>query len=150
MDGFAIISGALTVAQTTFTVSNALYNFIRSSKVVDQTLEELYSEVVGLSKALDSISLNLEEPAIARIKSDGSGKGAWGSLDVAITDTQHTVNALAGIVGGLGTVKSSAGPFRKAAKQVKLNLHSDQISGVRDRIGTHTNSVQLALQTSIL
>ena len=150
MDAFSIISGALTVAQTTFTVSQALYNFIRSSKVVDKALKELHTEVVGLNEALKSIGLNLKDPAIALIKSSGSGKGPWSSLDVAITDTQRTVDALAEIVGGLGTVKSSASLFRKAAKQVKLNLDANQISHVRDRIQTHTVSLQLALQTSIL
>ena len=61
-----------------------------------------------------------------------------------------TVNALEGIVEGIGVVKKSANPFKKAVKQVKLNLDADQIGGVKNHIHTHTNGLQLALQMTNL
>ena len=150
MDPLSILGAVSTVTKTTYWISNTLFNFIQSSRVVDNTLEELNREVEGLTKALKSIELGLKDPAISRAKSGGNVKGPWGFLDVAVTDTQRTVNALKGIVEGFGVVKKSANPFKKAVKQVKLNLDADQISGVKDRIHTHTTSLQLALQTATL
>ena len=150
MDPLSILSAVSTVTKTTYWISSSLFTFIQSSRVIDKTLEELNREVKGLTKALESIELSLKDPAISRIKSGKDAKGPWGCLDVAVTDTQRTVNALKGIVEGLGVVKKSANPFKKTVKQVKLNLDTDQISGVRDRIHTHTTSLQLALQTTTL
>lgn len=150
MDPLSILSAVLTVTKTTYWISSSLVSFIQSSRAIDKTLEELNREVDGLTKALESIALSLKDPAISRVKSGGDAIGPWGFLDVAVTDTQHTVNALKGIVEGLGVVKKSANPFKKAVKQVKLNLEADQVSGVKDRIRTHTTSLQLALQTATL
>lgn len=150
MDPLSILGAVSTVTKTTYWISTTLFNFIQSSRVIDKTLEELNREVEGLIKALESIEFSLKDPAISRVKSGGDAKGPWNSLDIAVTDTQRTVNALQGIVEGLGTVKKSYSLFKKAVKQVKLNLDADQISGVKDRIHTHSTSLQLALQTATL
>ena len=150
MDPLSILSAVLTVTKTTYWISSSLFHFIQSTRAIDKTLEELNREVEGLKNALESIELSLKDPAMGRVKSGGDAKGPWGRLDVAITDTQRTVNALKEIVEGLGVVKKSANPFKKTVKQVKLNLDADQISGVKDRIHTHTTSLQLALQTATL
>ena len=150
MDPLSILGAVSTVTKTTYWVSTTLFNFIQSSRVVDKTLEELNCEVEGLTKALESIALSLKDPAISRVKSGGDAKGPWGCLDVAVSDTKRTVNALKGIVEGLGVVEKSANSFKKTVKQVKLNLDADQISGVKNRIHTHTTSLQLALQTATL
>ena len=150
MDPLSILGAVSTVTKTTYWISTTLFNFIQSSRVIDKTLEELNCEVQGLTTALESTELSLKEPAISRAKNGGDRKGPWGCLDVAVTDTQRTVNALKGIVEGFGVVKKSSNPFRGAVKQVKLNLDADQISGIKDRVHTHTTSLQLALQTATL
>ena len=150
MDPLSILGAVLTAIGTTYKISSTLFNFIQTTRAIDKTLDELNREVEGLTKALETVELSLQDPAISRIKSGEDAKGPWGFLDVAVTDTQHTVNALEGIVEGLGTVKKSANPLKKAGKQVKLNLDADQISKVKDRIHTHTTSLQLALQTASL
>ena len=150
MDPLSILGAVSTVTKTTYWISTTLFNFIQSSRAIDKTLEELNREVEGLTKALESIALSLKDPAISRVMSGGDATGPWGFLDVAVTDTQRTVNALKEIIEGLGTVKKSYNLFKKAVKQVKLNLDADQISGVKDRIHTHTTSLQLALQTATL
>ena len=150
MDSLSILGAVSTVTKTTYWISTTLFNFLHNSRVIDETLEDLNREVEGLTKALESIELSLKDPAISRVKNGGDAKGPWGFLDVAVTDTQRTVNALKGTVEGLGTVKKSANPFKKAVKQVKLNLNADQISEVKNRIHTHTASLQLALQRATL
>lgn len=150
MDPLSILGAVSTATTTTYKISSVLFSFIQSTRVIDKTLEELNREVESLTKALETVELTLKDPAISRIKSGEDAKGPWGFLDVAVTDTQRTVNALEGIVEGLGMVKKSANPFKKAVKQVKLNLDADQISTVKDRIHTHTTSLQLALQTASL
>lgn len=150
MDPLSILGAVSTVTKTTYWISSTLIGFIQSTRVIDKTLEELKSEVEGLTKALETIELSLKDPAVSRIKSGEDTKGPWGFLDVAVTDTQRTVNALERIVEGLGTVKKSANPFKRAVKQVKLNLDADEINQVKDRIHTHTTSLQLALQTASL
>ena len=150
MDPLSILGAVWTATDATYWISSTLLRFIQSSRVIDKTLEELNREVEGLTKALETIELSLKDPAISRIKRRKDAKGPWGFLNVAVTDTQRTVNALEGIVEGLGKVKKSANPFKKAVKQVKFNLDADQISEVKDRIHTHTTSLQLALQTASL
>lgn len=150
MDPLSILGAVSALTKTTYWVSTTLFNFIQSSRVIDKTLEELNCEVEGLKKALESIEISLKDPAISRVKSGGDLNGPWCCLNDAVTDTQRTVNGLKGIVEGLGVVKKSANPFKKAVKQVKLNLEVDQVSGVKDRIHTHTTCLQLALQTATL
>ena len=150
MEPLSILGAVSTVTKSTYWISTTLFDFIQSSRIIDKTLEELNCEVEGLTKALESIELGLKDPAISRIKSGEDPKGPWGRLDVAVTDTRRTVYALAETVEGLGVVKKSANPFKKAVKQVKLNLDADQISRVKDQIRTHTTSLQLALQTATL
>ena len=150
MDPLSVLSAVSAATKTTYNISSTLFRFIQSTRVIDKSLEELNREVESLTKALEAIELSLKDPAIIRIKNGEGTKGPWGSLDVAVTDTQRTVNALERIVEGLGTVKRSANPFKKAVKQVELNLDADQITRVKDRIRTHTTSLQLALQTASL
>ncbi len=150
MDPLSILGAVWTTTEITYAISSTLLRFIQSSRIIDKTLEELNCEVEGLTKALETIERSLRDPAIRRIKSGDDGKGPWGSLDIAVTDTQRTVNALKEIVEGLGMVNKSANPLKKAVKQVKLSLDADQISKVKDRIHTHTTSLQLALQTASL
>ena len=150
MDPLSILCAVSTTIKATYNISSTLFRFIQSTRVIDKSLEELNREVESLTKALEAIELSLKDPAIIRIKSGEGTKGPWDFLDVAVTDTQRTVNALDSIVEGLGVVKKSANPFKKAVKQVKLNLDGDQISKVKDRIHTHTTSLQLALQTASL
>ena len=150
MDPLSVLGAVSTVTKTTYWISSTLFGFIQSTRVIDKTLEELKSEVEGLTKALETIELGLKDPAVSRIKSGEDTKRPWGFLEVAVTDTQRTVNALERIVEGLGTVKKSPNPFKRAVKQVKLNLDADEISQVKDRIHTHTTSLQLALQTASL
>ena len=150
MDPLSSLGAVSALTKTTYWVSTTLFKFIQSSRGIDKTLEELNREVEGLTKALESIELSLKDPVITRVKSGVDAKGPWCCLAVAVNDTQRTVNALEGNVKGLGMVKKSANPFEKAVKQVKLNLDADQISKVKDRIHTHTTSLQLALQTASL
>ena len=150
MDPLSILGAVSTTTKTTYWISSTLFSFIQSTRVIDETLEELNREVEGLTKALETIELSLKDPTISRVKSGEDVDGPWGSLDIAVTDTSRTVNALKSIVEGLGMVNKSANPFKKAVKQVKLNLDADQISKVKDRIHTHTTSLQLALQTASL
>ena len=150
MDPLSSLGAVSALTKTTYWVSTTLFNFIQSSRGIDKTLEELNREVEGLTRVLTSIELSLKDPVVTRVKSGGDAKGPWCCLNDAITDTQCTVNALEGIVEGLGMVKKSANPFKKAVKQVKLNLDADQIGGVKNRIYTHTNCLQLALQMTNL
>ena len=149
-DPLSILGAVSTTTKTAYWISSSLFSFIQSTRVIDETLEELNREVEGLTKALEAIELSLKDPTISRVKSGEDVNGPWGFLDVAVTDTQRTVNALAEIVEGLGMVRKSANPFKKAVKQVQLNLDADQISKVKDRIHTHTTSLHLALQTASL
>ena len=150
MDPVSIICAAGSATQGACWVSTRLYSLITSSTVVDKTLTELQSEVEGLNGVLQSVEKSLKGPAAARKGSGAVGEDEiWTSLDVAIKDTQRTICALQGMVQGLTATKTTSF-FRKAVKQVKLNLNADEISGIRVRIHTHTNSLQLALQMATM
>ena len=150
MDPVSITCAAGTATHGAYWVSTGLYNFIKASKVVDKTVNELQCEVVGLQGVLKSIGSCLQNSVAGRKGGGAAGEDEiWTSLDVAIKDAQRTIDALQNIVQDLNTTRSS-GFFRRAAKQVKLNLDAGQIDDIKVRIHTHTTSLQLALQMTTM
>ena len=150
MDPVTIVGSVSAAIKTTYWISTTLYTLTNSSRGINKSLVDLHDEVEGLNVVLRSVELSLKKPSIACMKKDGENQGAWPSLNVAIRHTQLTVDGLKQIVERLGTVPKSANIFKKSVKQIHLNLNADEISGVKDRLRTHTANLQLALQLAIL
>lgn len=151
MDPVSVLGAASVASKAAYTVSTTIYTFVAAAKVVDKTLKELQTEIDGLSRVLVAIESTLRPTIIT------GNRGApvaqdhiWGSIELTIKDSQRTITALQDVVDHLGVVQSSSGFFRKAITQVKFNLDSDEINGVKGRIQSHTLSLQLGLQLATM
>lgn len=147
MDPLSIAASVLTVSQAVGSVSQALYTFITSAQSVDESVKILHNEVQSLAAVLEAIDQALKQPMVMETREYTSlASGVWTSVEHAIKDSHHTVNALGAILQGLGNADKASNSFRKILKQIKLKFKASDISSVRDRIHTHTISLQLALQ----
>ena len=147
MDPVSIAAAALAASEAVGSVSQALYTFITSARSVDDSVKNLHDEVQSLAAMLDAIDLALKQPIVAETREYTSlASGVWTSVNHAINDSQHTVNALGAILQGLGDAEKASNSCTKVIKQIKLKFKASDISSVRDRIHTHTISLQLALQ----
>ena len=144
---FAILSAVSSVGGGVVTLSKNLYSFIKAAKVVDNSVEELYREVQGL----DTVFNTAQDTLTKTIKDHAqdptlSTNGIWTSFKNGLDDCQVTVKALDSIILEIGVNKDNKNPFKKAFKQIKLSLSTDQIATVRSRVHTHSTCLQLALQ----
>ena len=147
MDPLSIATAVLAASQAVSSVSQALYTFITSVKSVDDSIRNLHSEVQSLAAVLEAIEHALKQPIVTEAREYTSlASGVWRSVNHAINDSQHTVRALGTILEGLGDADKASNSFRKVKKQIKLKFNARDISSIKDRIHTHTISLQLALQ----
>ena len=148
------LSIATTVGATckfVYEVSTTLYAFINSAKVVDKSFEALHAEVQGLHRVLDLVEKTINEPAlIQKDIATSLGNGIWTSIDHAVQDCQRTATALEQILRRLGNGDKASNLFKKAAKQIQLNISTDDINNIRSRIHTHSFNLHLALQMATL
>lgn len=71
----------------------------------------------------------------------------WSSIEKAVQDSRHSVEALDSLIQDVGTVAATTNPFKKMLKQLKLDLNTDHIVAVKGRIHTHSTCLQTALLT---
>ena len=147
MDPLSIATAVLAASQAVGSVSQALYTFINSAKRVDDSVKDLHHEVQSLAVVLEAIDHALKQPIVTETREYTTlASGVWSSVNHAINDSQHTVKALGTILQGLEDADKASNSFRKLLKQIKLKFNASDISSVKDRIHTHTTSLQLALQ----
>ena len=58
--------------------------------------------------------------------------------------------ALNEILRDLGDSRKVSNPFKKALKQIQLELNADDIVNIRSQIHTHSSNLQIALQVANL
>ena len=148
MDPVSIISIACGVSKVAYQVSVTLYTFVNATKNVDQSVKLLCAEVDGLNRVLDAITSSLANPLIKSVSAaDQHTSELLNSIDGALNDCRHTVEALADILKGVTEKNKSRNPFKQSARQIKLNIREDDIKNLRSQIHTHNMNLQMALQT---
>lgn len=144
---FAILSAVTSVGGAVLNLSTKLYSFIKATKVVDKSVEELYREVQGLENVLNTARNTLAETVRDHAQDPTLPvNGVWTSFKNGVDDCRVTVEALESIIQDVGVDSGSSNTFKKAFKQVKLSLSTDQITTVRSRLHTHGICLQLVLQ----
>ena len=144
----AILNLVTSVGGVVLKLSTKLHSFVKATKVVEKSVQELHREVQVLGNVLTTT-----EKALAKIIKDHahdatlSVDGVWTSLKDAADDCRVTVEALDSIVNRIGVDGGNKNFFKKALKQVKLSLSTDQITAVKTNIHTHYINLQLALLT---
>ena len=144
-----IAGSAATTAKAAWTVGEALYTFFHDVKVIDQTVGGLVAEIKALSGACTLVDERLRDivqnfdheitkPSESRAK-------LWACVEAQVVDSQKSVDQLQAAIAGL--VKDGSNAFAQAWRQVKLNMQTKDIGEARNRIRSHTASLQTILQT---
>ncbi|KAF6219747.1 hypothetical protein HO133_003572 [Letharia lupina] len=139
MDPVSIAAAVGPALKTLYSVTTTLYTFITSAKKVGKSLEDLQGEVRGLTRVLEDIEAFPKDTVIAQTSYASSRTdGAWDPIHNAIQDTQRTIEALQKVLDRLGPPSKVTNGFKKAVKQVQLNINSEEISNIR-AINCRTN-----------
>jgi hypothetical protein len=140
---------ALQVAEGTISNSTALYNFIQNPKRGGEAVREFAIEVEALGTACYLVNRRVktfvrdkaeDEGAIARRRCSPS------ALELQLVDCGRTVEQLQeAITCTDAEAVESSGMFKKAVRQIKLNLKATDIATARNLFRSHTSSLQLIL-----
>ncbi|MCJ1378861.1 hypothetical protein MMC17_001960 [Xylographa soralifera] len=150
MDPFSIIAFAGSVTKVVYQVSTTLYTFVQATRVVDQTVQSLCAEVDGLSRMLDGISASLKNPSLATarlVAQNDENNDLWDTVLGSLIDCRGTLERLDKALEGIRD-KPSSGPswLKQSNRQLKLNLHDDDVRTYRSQLHTHNMTLQITLQ----
>ena len=150
MDPLSIIAFAGSVTKVVFQVSTTLYTFVQATRVVDQTVQALCAEVDGISRMLDGISASLRSPSLATARlvvQNDENNDLWDTVLGSLIDCHGTLERLRTALDGIRE-KPSSGPswLKQSNRQLKLNLHDDDVRTYRSQLHTHNMTLQITLQ----
>ncbi|MCJ1436861.1 hypothetical protein MMC27_006243 [Xylographa pallens] len=153
MDPLSIIAFAGSVTKVVYQVSTTLYTFVQATRVVDQTVQSLCAEVDGISRMLDGISASLRSPSLATARlvvqnnENNENNDLWDTVLGSLIDCHGTLERLHTALDGIRE-KPSSGPswLKQSNRQLKLNLHDDEVRTYRSQLHTHNMTLQITLQ----
>ena len=150
MDPISIISLAGSTTQAAYKISTQLYAFINRVKEADESLLALARELSGLRRSLDAISNILRNPLVRSERATAPENiPIWVAVAGALEDCRKSLEAFEKKVNPHRHEKiSHRNVIRKSIAIWKLGLSDADIKTLRDQINTHTNSLQIALQTA--
>ena len=148
MDPISIISLAGSTTKSVYQISTQIYVFINRVKEADETLVALSTELSGLRRSLDAISNALQNP-LARSEKASAPENApiWAAVAGALEDCRNSLQTFEKKIAPLVSEKNRRTFLKKSITVFKLNLSDADIKAIRDQINTHSNSLQIALQT---
>lgn len=152
MDPLSVLSIAGTAASTAkvaWNVGEALYAFFSDVKAIDHTVTALVAEVKALSSACALVDERLRDivrdfDAEVRKPRADSGK-LWGCIEVQVTQSEKSIAQLQAAFDNVRNETSNK--LAQAWRQIKLNMRAKDINEARNRIRSHTASLQTILQT---
>ena len=148
-----IVGVAFSVASGAWTVGTALYQFFDDVKHVDQTAKAFASEVTALGTACGAVGRrfqkDFERPGQQHSQppTDESAQ-LWTCLENQLEACDVTISELKTAVSCIEDSGSHRGPklISQAIRQIKLNMKTGDIAEARNRIQSHTASLQIVLQ----
>ncbi|KAI5361585.1 putative tetratricopeptide-like helical domain superfamily [Septoria linicola] len=149
MDPLQIASVAAVLAKSAWSVGQSLYLFGHDVTNIDQTVAGLAIEVQTLGRACALVEGRLKD--IVGNHDTDAGKAEmghekiWFYLQSLVQDTQATIDQLEHAIRSVR--REGKNLPAQMWRQFKLDLNAKDIAEARDRIRSHTASLQIALQT---
>lgn len=140
MDPISIISAAVAASKAVISLSTGIYNFIDSTRNVDQNVQGLQSEAFALNAILEAIKGSLSTQ-VQNGQTRDHNPGLWAAVLGSLQDCNRTI---AGFQTSVDTIESHS---RSVVRMISLKYREDQLKGLRTQIRTHTAALNLALQT---
>lgn len=155
MTAIQVASAAFTGAQDALKIGKALYDFIKDTRQIDNTARDFASEVDALGSACSVVanmvqSIGQQHTRHQQIQDAPFSQSAqlWQCLERQVEGCRTTINQLSVAVSCVNkSDKQSSSLMNQAWRQIKLNLKAHDIEEVRNRIKSHSSSLQLTLQS---
>ena len=142
------IGTAAAIANGLFSASAALHAFIRNTKNVDQTVQDLVTEVDSLGRVLGEVETVLRSPMITRVEGEeyaNESKQLWTTVNGSLEECQVTVTRLDSVLDSVRKKQTQPSWVTQAFRQVKLSLRQEEIAAFRVQIHTHSDALKTAL-----
>lgn len=141
-------SDIYTLSKLVFYVSKSIWKFAEATGKVDDSLKSLVAEVDGFKGLLDGIASLLTQPDVESALAVAEEKDKLlSSLDGILSDCTQTVEALGSTVAELTEKSPGRGVFKQVSRTVNLKLDDNRINMFKSQIRSHSNSLQLVLQS---
>ena len=149
-----VASIALSAAKSAWDVGSTLYVFFQKAKRFDRTAQAFADEVKSLGMACEVVSIrlgtlvrDLESRHKGSLHATSQSSQLWRCLENQLSGCQKTIVNLKEAVSVTEQSKEGQGFFIKAIKQIGLNNKAAEIAEARNRIRSHTASLQTVLIT---
>lgn len=152
MDPATILSIAGTSAalsKIAWQLGEGLYIFFSDVKFIDQTVLGLISEVKALSSAcalVDDRLRDIVQEFDSELRTPAKDRSKlWDCIKAQLNESEKSISQLGSAFET--AQKSSTNSVIQMWRQVKLNMQAKDIDEARNRIRSHTASLQTILQT---
>lgn len=153
MDPVTIMSSIAAfgqLAKYAWDIGEGLHVFISQTKVVDATARNLAAEVRGLGDACDTVNRQVQglieayggsnvEEAV-QFHDDSS---FWKCFNTQVVDCERTIGHLSKAIES--STQGGTSVASRTLRQIKLNMNAAEIGSTRERIRSHTASLQMIL-----
>jgi hypothetical protein len=160
MDPIAIVSLAgfsAVIAKTAFDTGEALFNYAKEAKVVNQTLASLARQARAVRDPCDLIDAYLRgiednlttQPALFRTRRARQFANILAAIEHQLRDCKETLRQLRASTENI----CNSAPWREAVKaraQLKLNLSREAMNETRSLLALHMTALNTSLQILIL
>ena len=152
MDPLSVLSiagVAGATAKAALDLGLGLYGFFSNVKAVDQAVNELVREVKALSHACEFVDRHLQvvvrdyEAEVRKPRLD-EGK-LWACIKDQVLDNQRSVAQLEAAFHVVQRERTTK--FSQLLRQFMVNMQAKNINDARNRLRSHTTSLQTILQT---
>ena len=152
MDPLSVLSiagVAGATAKAAWNVGVGLHAFFSNIKAVDPTVNGLVAEVKALSNACAFVDRRLHDivrdyEAEVRMPRADEGK-LWACIEVQVLDSQHSVAQLETAFHVVQRERTTR--LSQVWRQMMINMQARNINEARNRLQSHTTSLQTILQT---
>lgn len=147
MDPMSIIGFVGATAKLGVDVGVTVNRFVHAAKEVDETVRDLFAEVQGVSKSLNSLENTINAPAVRNLHSttgDQKARDLWESVGSSVTDCEKTLKRFRRLLKESRPEGNNT--LQQWIRQFKLDLKKEGISTLRAQLQTH----QTTLHTSLL
>ena len=124
----------LSIVGTCFTLSKTIYANIKRCSEVGETLNALTRDQRELHAAIECFQAQIPPEATPQ----------WHTLGTSLTGLATTMNTMEDVLNEIRRVE--LGAATRPVQMVRLQLHNEQITALRQKIETHVRTIQLSVQ----
>ena len=151
MEAYQIAGTAIALAEAAFAAGSSLYHFIEGVKHIQETAREFAREIEALGTACHLVGKrvrSIAEEQARQLENTNDSRTLLTCLKRQLKDCNRTIQQLQAAVSCVDIYKvNQSNTFKRAVLQIKLSTKTGDIETARNRIRSHTSSLQLIMQS---